>query len=221
MLHDSISNTNRKSIISLLAGSTILAIGINIFIVPHNLAFGGVTGMTIIIQSLLGLPISVSNIILSAIVICVGWLELGYKFMVKTIIPTVVLPPLLFLTAPFSKFTASLPVSAVLGAITVGIGISLTMFAGGSTAGPDTIGLVLKKRFNIPITLTMLAIDISVILCGYRIYGLRTASWSVVVAVIMNITVKLLRDFLSKKIIFRYWNKSTSRHSATPKRINS
>ena len=86
MLHDSISNTNRKSIISLLAGSTILAIGINIFIVPHNLAFGGVTGMTIIIQSLLGLPISVSNIILSSIVICVGWLELGYKFMVKTII---------------------------------------------------------------------------------------------------------------------------------------
>lgn len=221
MLHDNISKTNHKFIVSLLVGSTLLAIGINIFIAPHNLAFGGVTGMTIIIHSLFGLPISVSNLILSTIVICVGWLELGNKFMVKTIIPTVLLSPLLFLTASSLRFTASLPISAVLGAVTVGIGISLIMFAGGSTAGPDTIGLVLKKRFNIPITLTMLTIDILVILCGYRIYGIRTAAWSVGVAVIMNITIKLVRNILSKKVIFRYWNKSTNKHTAAPKSLNT
>lgn len=221
MLHDNIEKITHKSIASLLAGSTLLAIGINIFIAPHNLAFGGVTGMTIIIQSLLGIPISVSNLILSTIVICVGWLELGHKFMVKTIIPTVLLPLLLLLTTPFSRFAVSLPASAILGAITLGVGISLTMLAGGSTAGPDTIGLVLKKRFNIPITMTMLIIDILVILCGYRIYGLRTAIWSVGVAVIMNITVKLVRIILSNKFVFRYWNKSTSNHSVASKRLNN
>lgn len=208
MLHSIINKTNKIDLISLLSGSLILAIGINLFIAPHNLAFGGVTGMTIIIQSLTGLPISISNLVLSAVVILIGWFELGREFMVKTIIPTAILPLFLFLTAPLSQLTTNFEISAIIGAVTVGIGVSLTMYAGGSTAGPDTIGLVFKKRFHIPITVTMLVIDISVISCGYRIYGLATAVWSIGVAILMNITVKFVRDILSKKVVFRYWCKS-------------
>jgi len=200
---------NLITFVILLLGALILAIGINLFIAPHNLAFGGVTGTTIIIQSLTGLPIFASNLFLSVAVILVGCCVLGRQFMVKTIIPTLIIPFFLFLTAPLSRFAPSMPISAVCGAITVGIGIGLTMLAGGSTAGPDTIGLVLKKCFNIPITLTMLIIDISVILCGFRVYGVWTAAWSVGVAVLMNITVKSVRDFVSEKVVFRYWHKHT------------
>lgn len=217
MLHNITNKSNQNALISLLSGSLILAIGINLFIAPHSLAFGGVTGMTIIIQSLTGLPIFVSNLVLSAVVIFIGWFELGHEFMVKTIIPTVVLPLLLFLTAPLSRLTTSLEVSAIMGAVTVGIGVSLTMHAGGSTAGPDTIGLVLKKHFRIPITVTMLVIDISVISCGYRVYGFKTAAWSIGVAILMNITVKFMRDILSKKVVFRYWYKLTSNKATVSK----
>lgn len=206
MLYSIFNKANPKDVVNLLLGSLILSIGINLFIAPHSLAFGGVTGLTIIIQSLTGLPLSISNLVLSAIVILLGWFELGHGFMVKTIIPTLVLPLFLFLTAPLSIFTTNLPVSAIMGAITVGVGISLTMVAGGSTAGPDTIGLILKKRFHIPVTMTMLFIDILVITCGYSVYGIKTAIWSIGVAALMNITVKFVRDILSKEIIFRYWH---------------
>lgn len=188
--------------IYLLTGSFILALGINLFIAPHSLAFGGVTGITIIIQSLTGIPLFVSNLFISTIVILIGWSELGREFMIKTVIPTAILPFFLLLTAPLSSFSLNLPLSAILGAITVGTGISLTIYAGGSTAGPDTIGLILKKRFQVPITLTMMLIDILVILCGYYIYGINTAAWSIGVAILMNITIKLVRYILSKKTAF-------------------
>lgn len=210
MLNNIFNKVYQKDTVFLLFGSLILALGINIFIAPHNLAFGGVTGLTIIILSLTGFPLFLSNLFLSAIVILIGWFELGRKFMIKTIIPTVILPLFLFLTTPLSKFTINMPMAAILGAIIIGVGISFTIYAGGSTAGPDTIGLILKKRFNIPITITMLFIDISVIACGYRIYGIETAAWSIGVAVIMNITVKLVSDILSKETVFRYWHKHTS-----------
>lgn len=210
MLYDIFSKTNQKTFVNLLFGSLILAIGINLFIAPHNLAFGGVTGLSIIIQSLIGVPIFASNLLLSAAVILAGWFELGREFMVKTIIPTVILPLFLFLTTPLSKFTTNLPLSAIMGAIIIGIGISLTMLAGGSTAGPDTIGLILKKRFHIPITITMLVIDILVIACGYHVYGIETATWSIGVAALMNITVKFVRNILSKETVFRYWRQYTS-----------
>lgn len=204
-MQNNFSKIESKNMHCLLIGSIILAIGINLFIAPYNLAFGGVTGITIIIQSLTGIPIFISNFILSFIVILIGWLELGQHFMVKTVIPTALLPLFLFITAPLSKFTIALPLSAIIGAVTIGIGISLTILAGGSTAGPDTIGLVLKKRFQIPITLTMIVIDVLVILCGYNIYGIRTTAWSIGVAVIMNITVKLMRIIFSDELSFRYW----------------
>lgn len=204
MLYNTSNKSRQKCLAYLFSGSLILAVGINLFIAPHNLAFGGVTGMTIIIQSLTGIPIFVSNLVLSAAVILIGRFELGHDFMIKTIIPTMILPLFLFLTTPLSNISLSLPVSAIIGPIIVGLGISLTILAGGSTAGPDTIGLVLKKRFCIPVTLTMLIIDTCVILCGYRVYGTKIAAWSIGVAIIMNITVKLSRDILSKEIHFRY-----------------
>lgn len=206
MVFQVLSKKNKKDLACLLSGSVILAVGINLFIAPNNLAFGGVTGLTILIQGLTGIPIFMSNFILSFTVILLGWCELGREFMIKTIIPTLVLPFCLYLTAPLGKYTISLPVSAILGAVTVGVGVSLTIFAGGSTAGPDTIGIVVKKRLNIPITLTMLLIDILVIICGFSIYGVKVATWSVGVAVLMNITVKFMRNILSQEIIFRYWH---------------
>ena len=207
---------NYKTWIYLLLGSFILALGINLFIAPHCLAFGGVTGMTIIIKSLTGIPLFASNLFISIIVILAGWLELGREFMIKTVIPTVILPLFLFLTAPLANFSLNLPLSAVLGAVTVGTGISLAICAGGSTAGPDTVGLILKKRFQVPVTLTMMVIDFLVIMCGYRIYGIKTAVWSIGVAILMNITIKLVRNILSKKIVFRYWHKSKDQHVLLP-----
>lgn len=212
MLQSIFKKISFEAWIHLLLGSFILAIGINLFIAPHNLAFGGVTGITIIIQSLSGIPLFASNLFISIAVILVGWAELGREFMVKTVIPTAILPLFLFLTTPLSRFSLNLPLAAVLGAITVGIGISLTIYAGGSTAGPDTIGLILKKRFHVPVTLTMMVIDIMVIICGYQIYGINTAAWSIGVAIMMNITIKLMRNILSKKIVFRYWHKSGTQH---------
>ena len=96
---------NYKTWIYLLLGSFILALGINLFIAPHCLAFGGVTGMTIIIKSLTGIPLFASNLFISIIVILAGWLELGREFMIKSVIPTVILPLFLFLTAPLANFS--------------------------------------------------------------------------------------------------------------------
>ena len=208
MMNINLNKTQKQALAKLLFGTIILATGINLFIAPHDLAFGGVTGMTIIIQSLTGLPIYVSNVLLSAVIIMMGWFELGREFMIKTLIPTTFLPLFLFLTTPLSRFAIDLPLSAIMGAVTVGFGISLTMLAGGSTAGPDTIGLILKKRLGIPITLTMLIIDILVIACGYHVYGIITAVWSIGVAILMNVTVKFAKDFLSKEVTFQYWHKN-------------
>ena len=74
-----------KNFICILFGSIILAVGINLFIAPHNLAFGGVTGIAIILQDLAGIPVFASNLFISIALILLGWFEIGKEFMIKTV----------------------------------------------------------------------------------------------------------------------------------------
>lgn len=182
-----------KSLMLMILGNAILAVAINIFISPYNLAFGGVTGITIIVKGYTGIPIAFSNFIISMTIITFGGIFLGREFMLKSLIPSTMLPVFLALTAKYQPVFSNMLSSAVIGAIIAGVGIGLTISAGGSTAGPDTIGLILQNYYNIPISLTMIIIDTVVIVLGYRTYGIRTACYSVMVAIIMNLSVNIVR----------------------------
>lgn len=179
-----------KTIIGLLCGSLLLAVGINLFIAPHNLAFGGVTGLTIIIQSLTDIPLPLSNLALSLLVMLIGWRVLGFRFFVKTIIPTLATPLWLWLTSGLSAFAPSIVISIICGALMMEVGVGLVMEIGGSTAGTDTIVLVIHKKINAPIPLMMKGIDVTIVLCGLYVYGWRTALFSIFVAIAMSEIVK-------------------------------
>jgi len=187
-----------KTLAGLVGGSFLLASGVNLFISPHNLAFGGVTGVTIVIQSLTGIPLAVSNLALSVLVTLVGWRVLGRNFLVNTLIPTFATSFFLWLTDGLTAYSPHTLISIPLGAITMGLGIGIVMAVGGSTAGTDTVALALNKKFNTSGTLMMKIIDTAVILLGFYIYGLQTSLCSVVVAVVMAETVKRVLKIAKK-----------------------
>jgi uncharacterized membrane-anchored protein YitT (DUF2179 family) len=187
-----------KNIIGLVCGPLLLAVGINLFVAPHHLAFGGVTGLTIIIQSLTGIPLSISNLALSVLVMLIGWRCLGFEFFIKTIIPTLATPLWLWLTGGLSAIIPHIAVSIICGALTMGVGVGLVMSVGGSTAGTDTVALALHKKFKTPIPPMMKIIDISVILCGFYVYGWQTALFSVGVAIAMSEAVKRTMKLMKK-----------------------
>ena len=184
------------SLTKVIIGSFMMATGIDLFISPHNLAFGGVTGISIILQSVFNVPLYCSSFVLSVTITLIGWKELGLSFMSKTLLPTTLLPVLIFAFGPLKLYSVGLLESVIAGGIIIGIGIGLIIVGGGSTAGPDTIGLILNRKFRVPIALTMLIIDAIVIMCGFQIYGLTTAMLSVCVSAIMNLTVKKVVDLL-------------------------
>ena len=189
---------NLKSILGLLVGPLLLATGINLFIAPHNLAFGGVTGLTIIIQSLTGIPLPLSNLVLSVLVMLIGWKVLGFEFFIKTIIPTLATPLWLWLTAGLTAVVPHITLSIVCGALMMGIGVGLVMSVGGSTAGTDTVALALHKKFKTPLPPVMKIIDTLVILGGFYVYGWKTALFSVFVAIAMSEAVKATMKLMGK-----------------------
>lgn len=62
-----------KNIIFCLLGTLIIALGVNMFVIPGNLGEGGAIGLSLILNYTLGISPALSSFIINAILIVVGW----------------------------------------------------------------------------------------------------------------------------------------------------
>lgn len=142
---------NGKRLISeqlLTAGGTLLlAIGIQLFLTPNKLSTGGVTSIGTVLLYLYRIRLSVTNLVINAVLFLVGWRYLGKSAVIKTLSGIVFLSLFLELTRGFPAYTGNLLVAAITGGVLMGLGIGLVIRAGASTGGSDFLSLVLKHFY--------------------------------------------------------------------------
>lgn len=154
-----------KNLGLVVIGTLVLAFGCAVFVVPFDLVTGGVTGISIIIDELIGglLPIDVVIAVITWGLFFLGLAFLGWEFALKTLASTIIYPPaislFMHLVSPnvlggvFDLTTSShaniaLIISALFGGLCVGTGCALTFLGGGSTGGVDIIAFILCKFFK-------------------------------------------------------------------------
>lgn len=81
-----------KNLFMIFLGNTTMALGIVMFVLPNELMTGGTTGLSLIIDHYLHLPISVFVFIFNCIMFLLGALILGFDFALTTLISTFYYP---------------------------------------------------------------------------------------------------------------------------------
>ena len=81
-----------KNLFMIFLGNTTMALGIVMFVLPNELMTGGTTGLSLIINHYLHLPISVFVFIFNCIMFLLGALILGFDFALTTLISTFYYP---------------------------------------------------------------------------------------------------------------------------------
>ena len=117
------------------------------FLIPCQIAGGGVTGISSIINYAFGIPISVSYLVINAVLLVAGTLIMGKGFGFKTIF-CVLVSSLYFQIFPYIPWTSDITdniINAIIGGALSGIGIFIVFTQGGSTGGIDIIALVINK----------------------------------------------------------------------------
>ena len=155
-------------------GILLYVLGWSIFLVTNNLVGGGVTGLSAILQYATHgvIKIGYSYFVINVALIIAALFVLGFSFGWKTIYATVLasiglnlfqgIIPADFIQA-ISLDNGKL-MSTIMGGIMVGVGIGLTMVAGGSTGGTDIIALMVNKYRNVSPGSLILYMDVVVIL---------------------------------------------------------
>lgn len=158
----------------LILGLLMYVVGWTVFLVPNNLVGGGVTGVASIIQYAThgAVKIGYTYFAVNTILLVIALFTLGKGFGGKTVV-AIVLASLglnLFQTWIPAEICQTLAVdngklmSVIMGGIFAGVGIGLTMSAGGSTGGTDIIALIVNKYRGVSPGKMILGMDVVIIL---------------------------------------------------------
>lgn len=151
-----------RSIAMILAGNTIYAFTVVLFLLPSNLMSSGTTGIALIVNHLTGLPVSTFVMIFNIVMLIVGFLLLGKKFAMTTIVSSLYYPMILKVLEKVLagvSITDNMILNALYSGIGIGIALGIVMRAGASTGGMDIPPLVLNKYFKIPVSVSLYLFD--------------------------------------------------------------
>ena len=157
-------NKTIRDIILVMIGSFIFSAGINAFVISGNLGEGGVTGIAIVLYYAFHISPGITNFVLNAILIIVGYKYLSKRSTYLTIFATVLISIFLGLTETWHVETGNVVINAVFGGTCVGLGIRIIVLAGGTTAGTVILARIVNKYLDISTPYALLFFDLIVVL---------------------------------------------------------
>ena len=199
----------RYMIISI--GMLIVSLAYVLVTVPYGIINGGVTSCSLILHKLPGtgiLPVSIWVAILEIILVVLSYFFLGREVFEGSVFSC------LFYVAVFNLLSFIMPqkvydaiyafgalgdnpvipvgtaIELVIGAAALGFGYYLTVSRSATTAGMDTVALIIHSRHEkIPVAYAMYALNIIVLLLGLWTYGLRNVLMGIAFAGIQALTM--------------------------------
>lgn len=184
--------------IFLTAGSLLVAIGLELILAPNGLVDGGVTALSIMAHSVWGVPIWLVYIILNLPTLLFVANFMGKRFIIRTLYANIVTTLGLFWFAPMVAITTSEVLIILYGGLLLGTGIGLVVKAGGAVDGTEMIAIWLQRRFHIPISTFLLAINAVILLGAAFVFTLEQAMFSIAVFYIVSKMIDFVLDGLNQ-----------------------
>ena len=155
-----------------LIGSGLYAVAVNTFSAPNNIAPGGVTGLSILINYVTQAPIGTVMFLLNIPLFLLGLYLLGWKFIAKTVVATFMMSIIIDVTAPFiPAYQGDMILVALFGGVLEGLGLGLVFLRGATTGGSDLAARLLSLKFpHLSLGRLMLSVDAVVILVAALVF---------------------------------------------------
>lgn len=152
---------------SIIFGNALYSLTVALFLEPADLITGGATGIALAIGRLTGLSVSGLLLFINLAMLVWGWVVLGRAFALNTLASSVLSPAFLALFEGMANgrvLTEDIFLCTVFAGLGIGVSLGIVIRSGASTGGLDIPPLVLNKWFKLPVSATMLAFDIMILL---------------------------------------------------------
>jgi len=187
-----------KEYLFITIGFLIVAISAEFFLVPNNIAGGGVMGIAMIIYSFTmpiipQLSVGLMMLIMNSILFVVAIIFIGGKFGAKTIYSGLGLSGSLWviekIVAPGTAITNNLFLATIFGTLISGIGMGIVFNQNASTGGTDIIAKILHKFIHLEIGKSLLIVDFIVTIFGGLTFGAERGMYALLCVIINGFVI--------------------------------
>lgn len=192
------------NIVYITLGCLVMAIAINLLLLPNKISTGGATGVATITYYIFKIPVSFMILIINIPLFLVALKTIGFKFCSKALLGTGLLSLFIQLTeslinVSWLNLSGDLFIGSIFGGILLGIGNSLVFKGEGSTGGSDLLAqIIYKKRSTASLSGLILIIDTIVIISIIIAFkDLNYGLYSVVALYLSKKTIEILFEGLN------------------------
>jgi uncharacterized membrane-anchored protein YitT (DUF2179 family) len=163
-----------------ILGAFLIGLAFNLFLLPNDVASGGVAGISIIIDELFGIEPAFVQWGLNVPLFLAGVLILGANFGLKSLVGTIALPFFVYLTKDISPATDNALLASIFGGMGVGLGLGVVFKGRASTGGIDVAAQILHKFTGITLGLCIAIFDGSVVLTSAFVFDVEKALYALI-----------------------------------------
>lgn len=176
-----------------LVGSALVAIAFNVFLLPNQIASGGVSGISTILSQTLGLEPAYVQWAFNIPLFIAGLMLLGMQFGVKTLVGTLFLPFVVFLTRSWPAWTHDALLSSICGGIIVGMGLGIVFRGKASTGGTDVAAQIIHKYTHLSLGTCVAIIDGLIVLSATVVFDIEKGLYALISLYATSKTVDLVQ----------------------------
>ncbi|NCU16669.1 YitT family protein [Pallidibacillus pasinlerensis] len=187
-----------KNIILVLIGSAIVAVSFNAFLLPNEIASGGVSGISTITYGLFGWEPAYVQWALNIPLFIAGVAILGYIYGIKTLLGTVFLPFVVFLTKDMEPWTMDPILAAIFGGMGIGLGIGIVFRGNASTGGTDLAAQILAKYTGISLGKCVALIDGLIVISAAIVFNIEKGLFALIALYITSRTIDIVQIGLNR-----------------------
>lgn len=169
-----------QRIFFILLGASLVAISLEIFLVPNQVIDGGIVGVSIILSHITKWKLGFFLFVLNLPFLFLGYKQIGKTFALSTLLGVAVMSIGTHYLHPVESLTKDPLLAAVFGGMILGMGVGLVIRYGGSLDGTEILAILFNKKLPFSVGQTVMFMNIFILGSAGFVFGWDRAMYSLI-----------------------------------------
>lgn len=178
-------------------GCLLIAISFNLFLSPNDIVSGGVSGISILLNHLIGINTSVFILSVNIVLLILSYFLLGKEKTKASIFGSLLYPFFIEMTKNINLVleidNSQLLLSTIFAGVLYGFGAGIIFKAGFTTGGTDILNQIISKYFKVGMGKSILYCDGTIVAFTGLVFGINKLMYSILVLYLVS--------YMSDKVI--------------------
>ena len=215
---------NLISMLMVVLGNLLYTLSVKLFLLPANLMSCGTTGIALVVNHFLNIPMTGFIFVFNVLMLMIGWAAMGRQFAMTTILSSVLYPMFLEIlnrTLGDLVITENILLNVLFAGMGLGISLGVVLRAGASTGGMDIPPLLLKKYLRIPVSASLWVFDFCILLAQMAFHPVEDLLYGILLIIVISIALnKIMLLGTSKTEVKIVSDKSTEIRDAILSKVD-